>query len=98
MERRDFLKTSGALALGSGLLVGCGSAGRPEKVNINTLSGKLKLSWFPYELKLQHTFTVASYSRTTTPDVQVKLEYEGYTGYGEASMPPYLGLIMHSAE
>ncbi|MBQ5984057.1 MAG: twin-arginine translocation signal domain-containing protein [Bacteroidales bacterium] len=96
MERRDFLKTSGALALGSGLLVGCGSAGRPEKVNINTLSGKLKLSWFPYELKLQHTFTVASYSRTTTPDVQVKLEYEGYTGYGEASMPPYLGQSVES--
>ena len=96
MERRDFLKTSGALALGSGLLVGCGSAGRPEKVNINTLSGKLKLSWFPYELKLQHTFTVASYSRTTTPDVQVKFEYEGYTGYGEASMPPYLGQSVES--
>ena len=96
MERRDFLKTSGALALGSGLLVGCGSVGRPEKVNINTLSGKLKLSWFPYELKLQHTFTVASYSRTTTPDVQVKLEYEGYTGYGEASMPPYLGQSVES--
>ena len=96
MERRDFLKTSGALALGSGLLVGCGSAGRPEKVNINTLSGKLKLSWFPYELKLQHTFTVASYIRTTTPDVQVKLEYEGYTGYGEASMPPYLGQSVES--
>ena len=96
MERRDFLKTSGALALGSGLLVGCGSVGRPEKVNINTLSGKLKLSWFPYELKLQHTFTVASYSRTTTPDVQVKIEYEGYTGYGEASMPPYLGQSVES--
>ena len=36
-------------------------------------------------------FTVASYSRTTTPDVQVEIEYEGVTGYGEASMPPYLG-------
>ena len=29
--------------------------------------------------------------RKTTPGVQVKLEYEGFTGYGEASMPPYLG-------
>ena len=96
MERRDFLKTTGAVALGSGLLVGCGPVGRPEKVNINTLSGKMKLSWFPYELKLQHTFTVASYSRTTTPDVQVKLEYEGFTGYGEASMPPYLGQSVES--
>ncbi len=51
----------------------------------------MKLSWEPYELQLAHTFTVASYSRTTTPDVQVKIEYDGFTGYGEASMPPYLG-------
>jgi L-alanine-DL-glutamate epimerase-like enolase superfamily enzyme len=34
---------------------------------------------------------VASYSRKTTPDVQVELTWEGVTGYGEASMPPYLG-------
>ena len=38
MERRDFLKTSGALALGSGLLVGCGSAGRPEKDGLSELT------------------------------------------------------------
>ena len=51
----------------------------------------MHLRFFPYELKLRHTFTVASYSRTTTPDVQEELEWEGITGYGEASMPPYLG-------
>ena len=51
----------------------------------------MKLSFEPYTLQLRHTFTVASYSRTTTPDVQVKIEYDGLTGYGEASMPPYLG-------
>ena len=34
---------------------------------------------------------MASYSRKTTPDVQVEIEYEEFTGYGEASMPPYLG-------
>ena len=49
------------------------------------------MRFFPYELKLKHVFAVASYSRTTTPDVQVEIEYEGVTGYGEASMPPYLG-------
>lgn len=58
-------------------------------------NGHLNLSWKPYELQLSHTFTVASYSRTTTPDVQVELEYDGLVGYGEASMPPYLG---HSVE
>ncbi len=56
----------------------------------------MKLSFFPYELKLRHTFTVASYSRTTTPGVQVEIAYEGLTGYGEASMPPYLGQSVES--
>lgn len=57
----------------------------------NTGDGHLHLRFFPYELKLRHTFTVATYSRTTTPDVQVELTYDGLTGYGEASMPQYLG-------
>lgn len=92
-NRRQFLKTAGLATIGTGLAMSCGRAagGRPEPFNVNKLSGKMKLSFFPYELKLQHTFTVASYSRNTTPDVQVKIEYDGYEGYGEASMPPYLG-------
>ena len=96
--RRDFLKTAGAATLGAGLLAGCGGfSSRPERFSVNRLgTGKLKLSWFPYELKLRHTFTVASYRRTTTPDVQVKIDYEGFTGYGEASMPPYLGQSVES--
>lgn len=56
----------------------------------------MKLTFFPYELKLRHTFTVAEYSRTTTPDVQVEIEYDGVTGYGEASMPQYLGSTVAS--
>ena len=50
----------------------------------------LTLTFEPYELKLRHVFTVATYSRSTTPDIQVRLDYDGFTGYGEASMPPYL--------
>lgn len=98
LTRRVFIKTASSAALGTGLLVSCGPrAGRPEKFNINRLgSGTIKMSYEPYELKLRHTFTVASYSRTTTPDVQLKLEYEGLTGYGEASMPPYLGQSVES--
>ena len=97
-NRRDFLKTASVAAVGTGLLVSCGPrAGKPEKFNVNRLgSGTIKMSYEPYELKLRHTFTVASYSRTTTPDVQLKLEYEGLTGYGEASMPPYLGQSVES--
>ena len=59
-------------------------------------SGRLNLSFFPYELKLRHAFNLARYSRTTTPDVQVQLEYDGVIGYGEASMPPYLGESVES--
>ena len=50
----------------------------------------MTLRYFPYELQLRHTFTVATSSRTTTQGVQVEIEYEGLIGYGEASMPPYL--------
>ena len=97
MKRRDFIKTAvvGSIAagtVGTGIISGCADK-KPAVFNFNRLgSGSgLKLSFEPYELQLRHTFTVSSYSRKTTPGVQVRLEYEGYTGYGEASMPPYLG-------
>ena len=97
-KRRDFQKTA---AVGSGwmigagsLLTGCNVATAPRH---NTRpGGKMKLSFEPYELQLRHTFTVASYSRTTTPDVQVEIAYDGWIGYGEASMPPYLGQTVES--
>ena len=54
-------------------------------------SGRLNLSFEPYELQLRHAFNLARNQRTTTPGVQVQIEYDGIIGYGEASMPPYLG-------
>ncbi len=51
----------------------------------------MKLNFKPYELKLKHVFTLASGSRSTTPVMLTEIEYEGIIGYGEASMPPYLG-------
>jgi L-Ala-D/L-Glu epimerase len=45
----------------------------------------------PYDLHLKHVFTIASNSRTTTPVMLTEIEYENTVGYGEASMPPYLG-------
>ncbi|MBQ8224599.1 MAG: dipeptide epimerase [Bacteroides sp.] len=95
-NRRDFLKTAAFAALGSGvalnsMLTSCSNA--PASVNVNTKTGlgaKMKLKFFPYELKLRHVFTVATNTRTTTQGVQVEIEYDGITGYGEASMPPYL--------
>ena len=100
MKRRDFIKTAALAGLGAGL-AGCmpkqGNEGKGP-YDMGRVGGNVRmhLSFFPYELQLQHTFTVASYSRTTTPDVQVEIEYDGYVGYGEASMPPYLGHTVES--
>lgn len=74
--------------------VAAGESGR--KAGKSSGSSRMKLSFEPYELQLKHVFTVSSYSRSTTPDVQVRIDYEGYTGYGEASMPPYLGQTVES--
>lgn len=49
----------------------------------------MELTYQEYELQLKHVFTIAKNSRTTTPDMQVRIHYNGYTGYGEAAMPPY---------
>ena len=57
---------------------------------------KMKLSWTPYSLQLKHTFTISGFSRTTTPVVLTKIEYDGLVGYGEASLPPYLGETQES--
>lgn len=54
-------------------------------------SKKLELSFLPYDAQMRHVFTIANSSRTTTPIVLTQIKYDGYTGYGEAAMPPYLG-------
>ena len=89
--RKEFLRDMACIAAGSALLVGC-SRNESKIFNINkgTTGSRMRLNYFPYELQLRHTFTVATSSRTTTQGVQLEIEYEGLTGYGEASMPPYL--------
>ena len=96
MDRRDFLKTAAVAGAGAALLgAGCAPQRGPRPYRVGG-KARMQLSWAPYELQLRHTFTVASYSRTTTPDVQVEIRYDGFTGYGEASMPPYLGQTVES--
>ncbi|MCX7983966.1 MAG: dipeptide epimerase [Bacteroidetes bacterium] len=54
------------------------------------------LRWQPYTLELKHQFTIAVSSRKTTPIVLTEIEYDGVVGYGEASLPPYLGETQES--
>jgi L-Ala-D/L-Glu epimerase len=87
-DRRSFIKQSGLL-VGSAI-----AAGNPifsRTFGSTKMSNKMKLTYRPYTLELKHVFTIATSSRTTTPVVLTEIEYEGVTGYGEASMPPYLG-------
>jgi L-alanine-DL-glutamate epimerase-like enolase superfamily enzyme len=88
--RRDFIRTS---AVAGGALF---AAGNPYDAIKNMMPadlkpGKMKISFKPYTLELKHVFTVAVSSRTTTPVVLTEIERNGVVGYGEASMPPYLG-------
>ncbi len=87
-NRRNFVKTLGAASIAAAIPAQSFSS---TTAIISPGSGKLKLSFEPYNLELKHTFTVAGFSRDTTPVVLTQLEYEGIVGYGEASMPPYLG-------
>ena len=95
-NRRNFLKTSG-LALGtivsSTYPVNIFSKG----ISNNMKSSKLQLRFRPYTLELKHVFTIATSSRTTTPVMLTEVEYNGIVGYGEASMPPYLGESQETA-
>jgi L-Ala-D/L-Glu epimerase len=50
----------------------------------------MKLYYYPYTIEFKEQFTISVNSRTTTPAVMVEVEHNGLTGYGEASLPPYL--------
>lgn len=87
IKRRNFIQSLGIVS--GGLLIPI--SGRSVSKFSSTKNTSMKLSFQPYELQLKHAFTLATSSRTTTPVMLVELEYDGITGYGEASMPPYLG-------
>lgn len=87
MKRRDFIKL-GAL---STLAVQLPAMHSYKSVFSKSTGAKMKLRFYPYTLELKHVFTVATASRKTTPVMMVEIEYDGVIGYGEASMPPYLG-------
>ncbi|QEK52369.1 dipeptide epimerase [Pedobacter aquae] len=51
----------------------------------------MKISYNSFNLLLKFPFTIAKFSRTSTPIMLVEVFHEGYTGIGEASMVPYMG-------
>ena len=87
-SRRSFLAASTLLATTA--LADSQTLTNQEKPK-HRASGALKLRFRSYTLELKHVFTLATSSRTTTPVVLTEIEYDGVIGYGEASMPPYLG-------
>lgn len=90
-NRRNFLKTAALAAAAGSLSLDSSHAAPFTLMRSAALDGKMKLTFEPVDLQLRYTFTVSTYSRTMTPTVRTKIEYDGMTGYGEASMPQYLG-------
>lgn len=93
-NRRDFLKLAGlagGAVLVPSVIKSCSYPESPASKAIKGLGRGLKLTYRPFELQMIHVFTVAGSSRTTTQVMLAEIEFEGVTGYGESSMPPYLG-------
>ena len=95
-NRRNFIKTSGIIG-GAVLTPGIFTNNFAKNINIIGDNKKMKLTFKPYTLELKHVFTIATSSRSTTPVMLTQIEYEGVVGYGEASMPPYLGESQETA-
>jgi L-alanine-DL-glutamate epimerase-like enolase superfamily enzyme len=49
----------------------------------------VKLSYYTYDLKFRHPFTISRGTKTHQPTLIVTLEHLGRTGYGEAPAIPY---------
>jgi L-alanine-DL-glutamate epimerase-like enolase superfamily enzyme len=94
--RRNFIQTAGLFSV----------AGVTGAESLFEVAGKetrqasrrgLSLKFVPYDLQLKHTFTLSNSSRNNTPDILTRIEFDGFAGYGEASMPPYLGESIETA-
>ena len=99
-HRRDFLRNAAAIAGGT-LLAHDVAAQAPSTAPAGrsprrASPKRMTLSWRPFTAQLRDVFTVAVFSRSTTPIVLTEIAYEGIVGYGEASMPPYLGETQES--
>ena len=90
-DRRTFLKTAGLMTAGAALFNPASLFAKADSAKKKSGSKKLELAWEDFQGIMKFTFTISGSSRTTTPIVITRLSWDGYTGYGEAAMPPYLG-------
>jgi L-alanine-DL-glutamate epimerase-like enolase superfamily enzyme len=91
-SRRKFLAICGTIAGATGLAYSrLGSTIISDANKRKQLNGMMTLRFKPYELQMKHVFTIAEGSRSTTPVMLTEIAFGDTIGYGEASMPPYLG-------
>ena len=91
-SRRNFLKTMGIATAAAAVFNPANLfANNPAKRNKRGGSSKLELAWENFTGEMKYTFTISGSSLSSTPIVITRLTWYGYTGYGEAAMPPYLG-------
>lgn len=95
-NRRNFIRTAGLTTIVG--ISGFDNLAASTIRKIKPSSGKsLKLHFLPYDLQLKHTFTIANSSRKHTPAMLTRIDFDGISGFGEASMPPYLGESIETA-
>lgn len=91
-SRRNLIKSAGLLTAAAAFFNPVDIFARSAKTSVKKAGNKkLILKWLPFEAQLKHPFTISGFTRTTTPIVLTEITWDGYTGYGEAAMPPYLG-------
>ena len=54
----------------------------------------MKVSYFPYNLKFRHPFTISKGTKTHQPTLIVELEHLGFKGYGEAPAITYYNITV----
>lgn len=90
-SRRNFLKSAGLITAAAAIINPFELFSQNREKTIKSGSKKMVLTFRPYDAQMKHVFTIANSSRTTTQLVLTEIEWDGYVGYGEAAMPPYLG-------
>ncbi|HBY02939.1 MAG TPA: dipeptide epimerase [Rikenellaceae bacterium] len=89
--RRNFLKSAGLLTAAAAIINPFDLFAQSKGKGVKGGSKKMVLTFRSFDAQMRHVFTIANSSRTTTPIVLTEIEWDGYVGYGEAAMPPYLG-------